>query len=108
VLHNWCLSSHVPLGITCPRYQYRTNTLNRAFRWMRRRSSSGPNYPFCFLIIPVIYIYIYIYIYMIYFNCNWVATRWQLLRTHIHTTIQGTSQNKQYIEHRKYIEQHKN
>ena len=44
------------------------------------------------------------------FNCNWVATRWQLFSTHIHTqTIQGTSQNKQYIEqHKKYLEQHYN
>jgi len=67
---------------------------------------------------------------MIYiFNCNWVATQWQLFSTHVHTnntgnitkqrihrttqkyieeqnnytqTIQGTSQNKEYIE------QHKN
>jgi hypothetical protein len=48
------------------------------------------------------------------FNCNWVATRWQLFSTHIHTnntgnvtkqTIQGTSQNKQYIEqHNNYGE----
>jgi hypothetical protein len=36
------------------------------------------------------------------FNCNWVATRWQLFSTHIHTqTIQGTSQNKHHIEQHK-------
>jgi hypothetical protein len=38
-----------------------------------------------------------VYIYDIC-NCNWVATRWQLFSTHIHTNNKGTSQNKQYIE----------
>jgi hypothetical protein len=49
-------------------------------------------------------------------NCNWVAKRWQLFSTHIHTnntgnvtkqTIYRTTQK--YIEqNKKYIEQHKN
>jgi hypothetical protein len=48
------------------------------------------------------------------FNYNWVATRWQLFSTHIHTnntgnvtkqTIHRTTQK--YIEHKKNIEQHK-
>jgi hypothetical protein len=54
---------------------------------------------------------------MIYFifNCNWVATRWQLFNTHIHTNNTGNV-TKQTIEkktkkiHRttqKYIEQQK-
>ena len=39
-------------------------------------------------------------IYMIYFNCNWIATRWQQYSTHLHTnntqndtkqTIHGTT-----------------
>jgi hypothetical protein len=43
-------------------------------------------------------------------NCSWVATRWQLFSTHIHTnntendikqTIHRTTQK--YIEHKKYI-----
>jgi len=35
------------------------------------------------------------------FYCNWVATRKQLFSTHIHTQkMQGTSQNKQYKEHK--------
>ena len=49
------------------------------------------------------------------FNCNWVATRWQLFSTHIHTnntgnvtkqTIHKTTQK--YIEHKQYIEKHQN
>ena len=50
------------------------------------------------------------------FNCNWVATRWQLFSTHVHIcntgnvtkqTIHRTTQK--YIEqHKKYIEQHNN
>jgi hypothetical protein len=50
------------------------------------------------------------------FNCNWVATRWQLFSTHTQTnntgnvtkqTIHETTQK--YIEqHKKYIEQHSN
>jgi hypothetical protein len=49
------------------------------------------------------------------FNCNWVATRWQLFGTHIHTnntgnvtkqTIYRTTQK--YIEHKRFIEQHNN
>jgi len=54
---------------------------------------------------------------MIYiFNCNWVATRWQLFSTHVHTnntgnvtkqTIHRTTQ-KYIEEHKKYIEQHNN
>jgi hypothetical protein len=50
------------------------------------------------------------------FNCNWVATRWQLFSTHIHTNNKGniTKQTihrttQKYIEqHKKYVEQHKN
>ena len=49
------------------------------------------------------------------FNCNWVATRWQLFSTHIHTnntgnvTKQTIHRTPKYIEqHRKYIEQHNN
>jgi len=52
------------------------------------------------------------------FNCNWIATRWQSFSTHIHTnntenvtkqTIHRTTQKYiEYIEHKKYIEQHKN
>jgi hypothetical protein len=47
----------------------------------------------------------------IFVKYNWVATRWQLYNTHLHTnntqndtkqTIHRTTQNKQYIE------QHKN
>ena len=62
---------------------------------------------------------------MIYdiFNCNWVATRWQLFSTHIHTNNTGNvtkqtvhrttqkyiEQRKKYIEQcKKYIEQHNN
>jgi hypothetical protein len=49
------------------------------------------------------------------FNCNWVATRWQLFSTHVHTnnTENDTKQTihrttRKYIEqHIKYIEQHK-
>jgi len=47
------------------------------------------------------------------FNCNWVATRWQLFSTHIHTnntgnvTKQTIHRTQKYIEHKKYIEQHK-
>jgi hypothetical protein len=37
------------------------------------------------------------------FNCNWVATRWQLFSTHYTQTIQGTSQNKHHIEQHKKI-----
>jgi len=47
------------------------------------------------------------------FNCNWVATRWQLFSTHIHTnntgnvTKQTIYRTQKYIEqHKKYIEQH--
>jgi hypothetical protein len=50
------------------------------------------------------------------FTCNWVATRWQLFSTHVHTnntgnvtkqTIYRTTQK--YIErYKKYIEQHNN
>jgi hypothetical protein len=55
--------------------------------------------------------------YMIYFlfNCNWVATRWQLFSTHIHTNNTGnvtkqTSHRKTQKKHRTtqkmhYIEQ---
>jgi len=41
-------------------------------------------------------------------NCNWVATRWQLLSTHIHTNNTGNV-TKQTIRKttQKYIEQHK-
>jgi len=50
------------------------------------------------------------------FNCNWVATQWQLYSIHINTynTENGTKQTlhrttQKYIEqHKKYIEQHKN
>jgi hypothetical protein len=49
------------------------------------------------------------------FNCNWVATRWQLFSTHIHTnntrnvTKQTIHRTQKYIEqHKKYIEQHNN
>jgi hypothetical protein len=49
------------------------------------------------------------------FNCIWVATRWQLFSTHIHTnnignvTKQKTHRTQKYIEqHKNYIEQHSN
>jgi len=50
------------------------------------------------------------------FNCNWVATQWQLFSTHVHTnntgnvTEQTTHRTTQkYIEqHTKHIEQHNN
>ena len=52
--------------------------------------------------------------FMIYdiFNCSWVATRWQLFSTHVHTNNTGNV-TKQTIHtiHRttqKYIEQHNN
>jgi hypothetical protein len=47
------------------------------------------------------------------FHCNWVATRWHLFSTHIHTnntqndTKQTTHRTQKHTEqHRKYIEQH--
>ena len=49
------------------------------------------------------------------FNCNWVATWWQLFSTHIYTnntgnvTKQTIQRTQKYIEqHKKYIEQHNN
>jgi hypothetical protein len=50
------------------------------------------------------------------FNCNWLATRWQLFSTHIRTnntgnvtkqTIHRTTQ-KYIKQHKKYIEKHNN
>ena len=47
-------------------------------------------------------------IYDMIFNSNWVATRWQLFSTHIHTnnTVNVTKQTIQRTQ--KYIEQHNN
>jgi len=41
------------------------------------------------------------------FNCNWVATQWQLFSTHVHTNNTGNVA-KQTIHRttQKYIEQH--
>jgi len=42
-------------------------------------------------------VYYYSMTYDIFVNCNWVATRWQVI--HIYTqTKHHTTQNKQYIE----------
>jgi hypothetical protein len=38
----------------------------------------------------------------IFINCNWVATRWQLYSTHLHTNNTERHKNNQYTE------QHKN
>jgi hypothetical protein len=51
-----------------------------------------------------IYIYIYIYIFV---NCNWVATRWQLFSTHIHTNNTGNVTKQTIQRTQKYMEQHK-
>jgi len=42
------------------------------------------------------------------FNCNWVANRWQLFSTHVHTnyTVNVTEQTIHRTT-QKYIEQHK-
>jgi len=40
---------------------------------------------------------------MIFFNCNWVATRWQSCTTHSPQTKHRTSQNKQYTEQHKHF-----
>jgi len=47
--------------------------------------------------------------YMIWyiFNCNWVATRWQLFSTHIHTNNTGNVTKQTIQRTQKYIEQHK-
>ena len=42
------------------------------------------------------------FIYDIFVNCKWVATRWQLYNTLLHTNSTLNDKNKQYIE------QHKN
>ena len=42
------------------------------------------------------------------FNCNWVATRWQLFSTHIHTNNTGNVTNQTIQRTQKYIEQHNN
>jgi hypothetical protein len=44
----------------------------------------------------------------IFVNCNWVANRWQLYSTHLHTHSTEQHKNKQYTEQHKnkqYIEQ---
>jgi hypothetical protein len=42
------------------------------------------------------------------FNCNWVATRWQLFSTHIHTNNTGNVTKQTSLRTQKiYIEQHK-
>ena len=66
VIHNFCRCSHVPLGIPCPRYQHRTNTLNHTFRWTRCRIFVKSELSVLYLI----YIYIYIYIYKRYSKCS--------------------------------------
>jgi hypothetical protein len=61
-----------------------------------------------YMIWSVIYMIWYDIYDMIYdiFNCKWVATRWQLYNTHLHT---NNTQNdtKQYIEQHKIWAQHK-
>jgi hypothetical protein len=49
--------------------------------------------------------------YMIYiiFNCNWLATLWQLFSTHIHiNNTRKFTKHTIHITTQKYIEQHKN
>jgi len=42
------------------------------------------------------------------FNCNWVATRWKLFSTHVHTKNTGNvTQQTIHRTTQKYIEQHK-
>jgi hypothetical protein len=41
------------------------------------------------------------------FNRNWVATRWQLFSTHIHTNNTGNVSKQTIHRTQKYIEQHK-
>ena len=41
------------------------------------------------------------------FNCNWVATRWQLFSTHVHTNNTGNVTTQTIQRTQKYIEQHK-
>ena len=56
--------------------------------------------------------YVCMYVCMIYYmfvNCNWVATRWQLYSTHLHTNI--TQNDTKQTIHRttqKFLEQHDN
>jgi hypothetical protein len=41
------------------------------------------------------------------FNCNWLATRWQLFSTRIHTNNTGNVTKQTIHRTQKYIEQHK-
>jgi len=43
----------------------------------------------------------------IFVNCNWVATRWQLFDTHIHTNNTGNVTKQTMQRAQKYVEQHK-
>ena len=42
------------------------------------------------------------------FNCNWVATRWQLFSTYIHTNNTGNVTKQTIQTTQKHIEQHNN
>jgi len=66
--------------------------------WVEGQKKTATNQSY--IALPYLNTSVYHIWYDIYvFNCSWVGTRWQLFSTHIRT-IQGTSQNKQYREHK--------